>query len=138
MASGRIENDRLEVALEGPGQPARGQAVEVGGRAVDPAATKPADAQDFEAFINLNAAEEGTATSRSHRQRVADFVRPRLSDPSVLRSPRSVSILEHLVADILPQLDDGEELRALAGAIIAEEIARHRDLLSRIHAGIAA
>jgi hypothetical protein len=138
MGSGRIDNDRLDVALESPGQPARGRPVEVERRAVDPAATKPADAQDFEAFIN--AAEEGTATSLSgsHRQRVADFVRPRLSDPSVLRFPRSVSILEHLVADILPKLDDGEELRALAGAIIAEEIARHRDLLSRIHAGIAA
>jgi len=136
MASGRIGNDRLDVALESPGQPAH--APEVERRAVDPAAARPADAQDFEAFINLRAAEDGSAPSLSHRQRVADFVRPRLSDPGVLRSPRSVAILEHLVADILPRLNDGEELRALAGAIIAEEIARHRDLLSRIHAGIAA
>jgi hypothetical protein len=49
-----------------------------------------------------------------------------------------VSILEQLATSILPNLEDGEELRALAGALIADEITRHRDLLTRLHNGIVA
>jgi hypothetical protein len=63
---------------------------------------------------------------------------PKIFDPTVLQSERSVSILEQLATSILPNLEDGEELRALAGALIADEITRHRDLLTRLHNGIVA
>jgi hypothetical protein len=61
-----------------------------------------------------------------------------ISDPTVFQGDRPVSILQRLASDVLPNLEESEELRSLAGALIADEIERHRNLLTRLHDGIAA
>ena len=138
MDGGKIESDRLDVALDGVvrGTPAR--AVDLKPSANRAGETQPVAREDFEAFINAAGRRGSRAAARSPRRYIADFVMPKIVDPTVLQSERSVSILEQLATSILPNLEDGEELRALAGALIADEIARHRDLLTRLHNGIAA
>jgi hypothetical protein len=138
MDGGKIESERLDVALDDIGQRAPGPAMEIKPLANRPLETKPLTHEDFEVFINA-AGQRATGTAaRSPRRYIADFVMPKIFDPTVLQSERSLTILERLAARILPNLEDGEELRALAGALIADEIARHRDLLTRLHNGIAA
>jgi hypothetical protein len=102
------------------------------------AAPKPADQQEFETLIRITGRRAAAAAMRSPHQCIVDFVMPRISDPTIFQGDRSISILEQLASDILPNLEESSELRSLAGAIIADEIARHRDLLTRIHAGIGA
>ncbi len=138
MDGGKIESERLDLALDGIGQLAPGLAVEIKPSASRPGETKPVTQEDFELFVNAAGQRAANAAARSPRRYIADFVVPKIFDPTVLQSERSVAILERLAASILPDLEDGEELQALAGALIADEIARHRDLLKRLHNGIAA
>lgn len=138
MDGGKIESERLDLALDGIGQQAPALPVEIKPSANRPGETKPVTPEDFEVFLNAAGQRATGAAARSPRRYIADFVMPKIFDPTVLQSERSVSILERLAANILPNLEDGEELRALAGALIADEIARHRDLLTRLHNGIAA
>jgi hypothetical protein len=138
MDGGKIESERLDLALDGIGRGAPVRAVDFKPSANRPAEAQPVAPEDFEAFINAAGQRASSAAARSPRRYIADFVMPKIFDPTVLQSERSVSILEQLATSILPNLEDGEELRALAGALIADEIARHRDLLTRLHHGIAA
>jgi hypothetical protein len=69
---------------------------------------------------------------------LAAFIMPRLPDPTILHTSRSLGIFEHLVAEIIPTFTESSELRAIAVAVITTEIARGRDLLAHIHGGIAA
>lgn len=138
MDGGKIESERLDLALDGIDRRAPALAVEIKPSANRPGETKSVTHEDFEVFINAAGQRAKRATARSPRRYIADFVMPKIFDPTVLQSERSLSILERLAANILPNLEDGEELRALAGALIADEIARHRDLLTRLHNCIAA
>ena len=135
MDGGKIESERLDLALDGIGQRTPARAVDIKPSANRPGGVAP---EDFETFINGAGHRASSAAARSPRRYIADFVMPKTFDPTVLQSERSVSILERLATSILPNLEDGGELRALAGALIADEIARHRDLLTRLHNGIAA
>jgi hypothetical protein len=138
MDGGKIESERLDLAFDGVVQRAPARAVDIKPPANRPGEAQPVAPEDFEAFINAAGRRASSASARSPRRYIADFVMPKIFDPTVLQSERSVSILEQLATSILPNLEDGEELRVLAGALIADEIARHRDLLTRLHNGIAA
>jgi hypothetical protein len=100
------------------------------------AAAEPPGYLEFETLVN-NAVRRNLMGSRSPRQMVADFVEPWISDPTPFLGGRALSILERLASDIIPALDESEELRALAGAIIADEIQRHRELAMRLQDEIA-
>lgn len=63
-----------------------------------------------------------------------DFVMPRIPEPAILR--RSVSILQHCVTELVPDLDGGDQLKNLAKTLIDDEIERHRELLGRLQGGI--
>lgn len=63
-----------------------------------------------------------------------DFVMPRIPEPAILR--RSVSILQHCVTELVPDLDGGDQLKSLAKTLIDDEIERHRELLGRLQGGI--
>jgi len=134
MTARRIESERTNLALDRTRERVPRPTADI--RASD---SRPAEAgvlapEHFESLVN--AAEQHAATSP--RRHIADFITPKMSDPTVLQSAQLVSILEHLVGSILPNLEGSEELRALASPVIADEIARHRDLLTRLHGGIAA
>jgi len=137
MAGGRIDSERLGLALERVGQSSRVPATDIKPPTSQPTDSQPAPPRDFGTAIET--ADRSTAeATRSPRQCIADFVMPTMTDPTLLQSSRSVSILEHLASEILPNLDAGDDLRSLAGAIIADEIARRRDFLMRLHGGIPA
>jgi hypothetical protein len=97
---------------------------------------------EFEELATGPEAEDGRASTRIGRAspsaELAAFIMPRLSDPTILHTSRSLGIFEHLVAEIIPTFTESSELRAIAVAVITTEIARGRDLLAHIHGGIAA
>lgn len=64
---------------------------------------------------------------------LAEFVAPQALEPAVLS--RSVSILRHCIADLVPNLDGGEQLHELATALMEEEIERQCSLLDRMQEG---
>jgi hypothetical protein len=138
MSTGRIEGDRRGMALAGttPGTPGPLADTEPTGTSI--AAPKSADQREFEALISITGRRAAAAAIRSPHQCIVDFVMPRISDPTIFQGDRTISILEQLASDILPNLDESNELRSLAGAIITDEIARQRELPTRIHAGIGA
>jgi hypothetical protein len=93
---------------------------------------------DFEALIEeIARRRKSTKAPRSPQQMVADFIEPRVSDPAAFRGSRSLSILERLASEVIPALDESEELRSLARAVITEEIERHRELGRRLQDDIA-
>jgi hypothetical protein len=69
---------------------------------------------------------------------IVDFTIPRITEPGIFHASRSISLLEHFLDDLLPTLDESEELRVLAARVISDEISRQRDILDRLQAGIAA
>ena len=62
-----------------------------------------------------------------------DFVMPVGAEPGILR--RCVPILQRFVADLVPDLEGGEQLRTLAVTLMEEEIERHRNLVGRMQEG---
>jgi hypothetical protein len=75
----------------------------------------------------------GTA-GESLDEALINFVMPAIPEPAILR--RSVPILQHFVAHLVPDLEGGEQLKTLARTLMEDEIERHRDLLARIQEGI--
>jgi hypothetical protein len=138
MGTGRIEGEHRDAAFPNASQPTQGVLAQIKPPEMSSiAAPKPVSYQDFEALIDIAGRRASAATIRSPRQCIADFVMPRISDPTVFQGSRSISILERIASDILPALEESEELRSLAGAVIADEIDRHRELLARSHGAIA-
>jgi hypothetical protein len=104
----------------------------------DIAAPESAGYPDFDALIEeIATRRRSTRAPRSPQQIIADFIEPRISDPTPFQGGRSLSILERLAAHIIPALDESEELRSLASAVIAEEIERRRELARRLQGSIA-
>jgi hypothetical protein len=136
MATRRVEGERLDVILDRLGQRSGNQAAKP--QRLDPARAGSTAPLEFADIVEAVAARPRPASTAPLYQDLVDFVMPRLTDSTVLHGSRSASILEHLVANILPNLTGGDELRRLAHAIIGDELARRRDLATRFQAGIAA
>jgi hypothetical protein len=64
---------------------------------------------------------------------LAEFVVPQISEPAILSSDHRLAILQ----DLLPRLDQ-RQAHALAAAVVRDEIARQRYVLSLLQQGIAA
>jgi hypothetical protein len=124
----KIEGDRLDVALAKLRQSAA--AGEAG------AATAP---EEFAKVItNVTVDERRTQDHSSLEAEVVDFVIPRITEPGIFHAGKSIALLEHFLDDLLPHLDESEELRVLAARVIGDEISRQREVLERLQAGIAA
>jgi hypothetical protein len=139
MATGRIDGENRYPGLErllprtGPPKSRAPTQIEPSKTAAvtDP---EPAGYLDLDTLVEV--AGQRAVTPPSPHQCVADFAEPPISDPTIFQGSRPLSILEQLASDIIPTFDENEELRSLAGAIIADEIERHRQLAGRIHGGI--
>jgi hypothetical protein len=96
-------------------------------------------AEEFTALLRTAARQQPRPEGAGRlQQAILDFVTPRISDPAILRGDRRVAILESLLSDILPRLDDGDGARSLAVKVVGDEIGRQRHLLARLQQGIAA
>lgn len=91
--------------------------------------TSGADELEAGTFAGPSAA----TTGKSLDDVLAEFVMPEIPEPAILR--RSVPILHHFIAEIVPDLEGGEPLRALARTLMEDEIERHRELLGRLQGG---
>jgi len=146
MTSRRIEPQRLDVILETLKPPAReapdARGLDIRGSNLRTTGVRGADgaeSTDFEALLQSAVGlQPGRPAPRLLREEMIDFVIPRIGDPTVLRGDHSISILEYLISSVLPTLPGSEEVRAAASAVLADEIGRHRELISRVHRGIAA
>jgi hypothetical protein len=121
MEERRIERVQLEL-------PAR-----VGSGAPEQVADREAiEAAEFSRALQAFSGERGdTPTETTLRDLIAEFVAPLVKDPALLSADRSITILELLLTTILPQLDDDEEFRQLAIAVIGDEIKQRRRLRAR-------
>ncbi len=129
----------LDAPLDTGGQRARAPRTRLGARGgITPSDTisDPEAAGDLDLDALIDIGRRRAAARRSPQQCIADFAEPRISDPAIFQGSRQLSILERLASDIIPAFDDNEELRALAGDVIADEIDRHRELAARILSGI--
>jgi hypothetical protein len=91
---------------------------------------------DLDALVEMAGQRaEASPTSPPH-QCIAEFAEPRISDPAILLGSRPLLILEQIASELVPTLGESEELRSLAGKVIADEIERQRRLAARILSGI--
>lgn len=110
-------------------------------RAADQLDTKPPLAAEHEFALLLGRAgyqQQRTQSAGLLQEAIRAFVIPAVSNPAILRGDRRLSILERLVSDILPQLDDADGARSLSVKVVRDEIARQRELFERLQQGLAA
>ena len=89
MSTGRIEGEQRDAAFASAAQPTQGVIAEIKPpEATSIAAPKPVTYRDFEALIDIAGRRTSAATIRSPRQCIADFVMPRISDPTVFQGSR--------------------------------------------------
>jgi len=120
----KVEGERLDVVLERLRQSGE--------------AGPPLSPDDFKAVLGAARTDGRPAQGGSLETDIVDFTIPRITEPSIFHASRSISLLEHFLDDLLPTLDESEELRVLAAKVIGDEISRQRDVLERLQAGIAA
>ena len=94
------------------------------------AADGAGDAQALDANGSSSIASFG---ARSLDDALDGFVTPGIPDPTIIR--RSISILQHCVEHLVPDLDGGEQLHDLATALLEDEIERHKELLRLMQEG---
>jgi hypothetical protein len=129
VESRRIENEPANVGLDRLSP----------SRAVPDADANVAGVEEFTAFLKVGEGRVSALTVRtSPSEDLADFIMPRLTQPAILQGGRSLAILEHLVTAVIPTFEESNQLRSLATAVISAEITRRRELLNRLHQGIAA
>jgi hypothetical protein len=127
FASRKVEGERLDVVLERLRQTGSTGAT---GAAVG--------AEEFASILGAGGAGEKAPQHNSLEADVIDFTIPRISEPGIFSASRSISLLQHFLEDLLPTLEESEELRVLAARVIGDEISRQRDVLERLQAGIVA
>jgi hypothetical protein len=125
--SRRIQNQPVDFGLDRLGAP----------RSEPDAGANAAEVDEFSALVKVAERLSAVEARTSPSEDLEDFIMPRLTQPAVLQGGRSLAILEHLVAAVIPSLEESHQLRSLATAAIAAEITRRRDLLDRLHQGIA-
>jgi hypothetical protein len=96
----------------------------------------PVSDLDLDALVELAGGRVDARPASSPNQCIAEFAEPRISDPTILQGSYPLSLLERIASDLVPTLGDNEELRSLAGKVIADEIDRHRRLAAQLLNGI--
>lgn len=122
------EGERLDVVLE-----RLRQTGETG------AAGAPVGAEDFASILGAGGVgQRAPQHNNSLEADVVDFTIPRITEPGIFSASRSISLLQHFLDDLLPTLEESDELRVLATKLINDEISRQRDVLERLQTGIVA
>lgn len=63
---------------------------------------------------------------------LADLVMPQIADPEIFQSAQYTAILDELVSDVLPEIEEDVEVRGLVAVLLTEELDRHRSLQRRL------
>lgn len=97
-----------------------------------------AEQVEFQAALQAFEAPDRKLKAVSLDAYLMAYITPNLSDPGILRANRSLSILERILSDVIPNLEGDEDLRSFAAGVIEDEIARRRDLMGRARKGYRA
>lgn len=97
----------------------------------------PEKAEEFALLLRIKGPRMRSGQQQSMLSDLLDFVMPTVSDPSIFHTQRCIRLLQHVVSEIIPNLDESEELRSLATVMLNEEIERQRDLQNRRNGAIA-
>jgi hypothetical protein len=122
MAYPRIEGERLDVVLQKLRN--KGEATPLDG------------AEEFEAL--LKRAGGRTASHGAIESQLIDYLMPIIQDGSIFHESRTISLLEFLRDNLIPQWGGTAEMTDLAIRVIDDEIGRYRNLRERRQDGIAA
>jgi hypothetical protein len=124
----RKEGERLDVVLERLRQ--TGETVATPGSV---------SAEDFASILGAGGVgQRAPQHNNSLEADVVDFTIPRINEPGIFSASRSIALLQHFLDDLLPTLEESDELRVLATRLINDEISRQRDVMERMQAGIVA
>lgn len=94
----------------------------------------PATRLQIETFEIMLRGRRGTLRQTSLREEIELLVMPEIGDSGIFGAARSLDLLGYVVDVILPQFDADEEVSAIAGAVLEEEIERRQMIEERLSA----
>jgi VIT1/CCC1 family predicted Fe2+/Mn2+ transporter len=101
-------------------------------RGASPEAATRAQLKEFEALLKARQRRQQRAGGATLTEDLAELVMPQIADPEIFQSARYTAILDELVTDVLPVIEDDAEVRELVTLLLTEELDRHRTLQRRL------
>lgn len=101
-------------------------------RGASPEAATRAQLKEFEALLRARQRRQQRAGGPTLTEDLADLVMPQIADPEIFQSAQYTAILDELVSDVLPEIEEDVEVRGLVAVLLTEELDRHRSLQRRL------
>jgi hypothetical protein len=101
-------------------------------RGASPEAATRAQLKEFEALLKARQRRQQRTGGPTLTEDLAELVMPQIADPEIFQSARYTAILDELVTDVLPVIEDDVEVRELVALLLTEELDRHRTLQRRL------
>lgn len=101
-------------------------------RGASPEAATRAQLKEFEALLRARQRRQQRAGGPRLTEDLAELVMPQIADPEIFQSARYTAILDELVTDVLPRIEEDVEVRELVTLLLTEELDRHRTLQRRL------
>ncbi|MCV9940699.1 hypothetical protein OIU35_30495 [Boseaceae bacterium BT-24-1] len=101
-------------------------------RGASPEAATRAQLKEFEALLRARQRRQQRAGGPTLTEDLAELVMPQIADPEIFQSAQYTAILDELVSDVLPEIEEDVEVRELVAVLLTEELDRHRSLQRRL------
>ncbi|SEM59324.1 hypothetical protein SAMN04515666_11524 [Bosea lupini] len=101
-------------------------------RGASPEAATRAQLKEFEALLRARQRRQQRASGPTLTEDLAELVMPQIADPAIFQSAQYTAILDELVSDVLPEIEEDVEVRGLVAVLLMEELDRHRSLQRRL------
>lgn len=101
-------------------------------RGASPEAATRAQLKEFEALLKARQRRQQRAGGPTLTEDLAELVMPQIADPEIFQSGRYTAILDELVTEVLPTIEEDVEVRELVALLLTEELDRHRTLQRRL------
>ncbi|MEI5667835.1 hypothetical protein WBO78_26910 [Bosea sp. CCNWLW174] len=101
-------------------------------RGASPEAATRAQLKEFEALLRARQRRQQRASGPTLTEDLAELVMPQIADPAIFQSAQYTAILDELVSDVLPEIEEDVEVRGLVAVLLTEELDRHRSLQRRL------
>src|SRR5690242_20223563 len=101
-------------------------------RGASPEAATRAQLKEFEVVLRARQRRQQRASGPTLTEDLAELVMPQIADPAIFQSAQYTAILDELVSDVLPEIEEDVEVRGLVAVLLTEELDRHRSLQRRL------
>lgn len=101
-------------------------------RGASPEAATRAQLKEFEVLLRARQRRQQRASGPTLTEDLAELVMPQIADPAIFQSAQYTAILDELVSDVLPEIEEDVEVRGLVAVLLTEELDRHRSLQRRL------